>query len=362
MSGGGFWPGRRVLLTGHTGFKGAWLAALLARKGAKVFGYALAPDGPRNLFADAGIGGRIDSTLGDIRDPGAVQAAFAKAAPEIVFHLAAQALVRPSYEDPAGTFETNVMGTIRVLEGARRSPGVRAFVNVTSDKCYENGEAARPFRESDPMGGSDPYSGSKGCAELVTAVWRRSFLNASGAPGTRDIRLASVRAGNVIGGGDWAKDRLVPDCVRALERRESVRVRQPAAVRPWQHVLDPLAGYLLLAERLLADGDRYAQGWNFGPLDDGAPRAVSWMVREIVRHWGEGASWSRDEGVHPAESAMLRLDSTKAARELGWRPRLDAATAVGWTVDWYRRFLAGEPAASLMDEQIERHERIPETR
>jgi CDP-glucose 4,6-dehydratase len=355
-----FWAGKRVLLTGHTGFKGSWLAAWLARHGAKVHGFALPPDKPRSLFEDAGLAARIESTLGDIRRPEELRAAFAHAQPEIVLHLAAQSLVRPSFEDPVGTFETNVMGTVHVLEACRATASVRAIVNVTSDKCYDNREVVWPYREDEPMGGSDPYSASKGCSELVTAAWRKSFIPGKGAKGPARMVLASARAGNVIGGGDWARDRLIPDCVRAIEKGEAIVLRNPNSVRPWQHVLEPLSGYLLLAERLHQDGEKIAEGWNFGPRDDCPPRTVSWVVERFVAAWGGGAQWKLDAAPNPPEANLLRVDSSKAAFRLGWSPRLDTPRAVEWTMDWYRRHHAGERAGVLLDEQIAAYEALPQ--
>lgn len=355
----GFWNGKRVFLTGHTGFKGSWLAAWLARSGAMVHGFALPPEKPRSLFEDARLGDRIDSTLGDIRRPQELRAAFERAKPEIVLHLAAQSLVRPSFEDPVGTFETNVMGTIHVLEACRAAPSVRVIVNVTSDKCYENREVVWPYREDEPMGGSDPYSASKGCSELVTSAWRKSFMPGKGAAAPTKL-LASARAGNVIGGGDWARDRLIPDCVRAIERNDPVVLRNPESVRPWQHVLEPLSGYLLLAERLHQGGEAVAEGWNFGPRDDCPPRKVSWVVERFVAEWGGGAQWKLDAAKNPPEANLLRVDSSKAAFRLGWSPRLDTLRAVQWTADWYRRYLAGEQAAALVDEQVAAYEMLPQ--
>jgi len=352
----GFWRGKRVLLTGHTGFKGAWLAAWLLRRGAEVHGLALAPEGARSLFTDAGLAGRMHSRLGDIRDPAVVEAAFQASRPQIVLHLAAQALVRASFDDPVGTFATNVMGTIHVLEAARRAPSVRVIVNVTSDKCYENREVVWPYREDDAMGGSDPYSASKGCAELVTSAWRKSYFGAKNPAYASPALIASARAGNVIGGGDWAVDRLIPDCVRAIEQGVEIVLRNPTAVRPWQHVMEPLSGYMLLAERLWEDGAAVAEGWNFGPRDDCPPKKVSWVVERLVSEWGGGARWKLDAMPNPPEAKLLRVDSSKAAFRLGWSPRLDTPQAVAWTVDWYRRYLAGEPAMQLLDEQIARYE------
>ncbi|MBI4968772.1 MAG: CDP-glucose 4,6-dehydratase [Rhodospirillales bacterium] len=345
MTNAAFWTDRRVLLTGHTGFKGAWLAVWLARLGAKVTGYALAPATKPNLFDLAGVGGTIDSILGDVRDPAALEAAFAKARPEIVIHMAAQALVRESYQDPIGTFATNVMGTAQVLEAIRHGTGLRAALIVTSDKCYRNHEGPEPYREDDPLGGHDPYSASKGAAEIVTAAWRDSFFPDSGPA------IASARAGNVIGGGDWATDRLVPDLIRAFLAGEKAVLRYPDAVRPWQHVLDPLAGYLRLCERLAIEGREFARAWNFGPADrDSKP--VRWVADRLVAGWGAGAGWVHDGTPQPHEAHMLRLDSAQAIAKLGWRPRWDVEQALDQTIAWYRRWQAGEDARALMLDQI----------
>jgi CDP-glucose 4,6-dehydratase len=337
------WNGKRVLLTGHTGFKGCWLALWLERLGAEVSGLSLAAE-PGSLGDILSIEKYLPSHKVDIRESPALQEAMAAVAPEVVIHMAAQALVRPSYADPLGTFTTNVMGTAHVLEAARFVASVRAVVIVTTDKCYENREWPYPYRETDALGGHDPYSASKAGAELVTASWRRSFL------AERGVAVASARAGNVIGGGDWSPDRLVPDCMRAFAQSETVRVRNPRATRPWQHVLDPLCGYLLLAETLLA-GSEAAQAWNFGPSTDNIA-TVSDVVQLLVTHWGDGASWSADPGPHPHEAGLLAVDASQARHELDWRPRLDLCDAVRWTVDWYRRQRAGEDAAALIRAQI----------
>jgi CDP-glucose 4,6-dehydratase len=347
-----FWRDRRVLVTGHTGFKGAWLSLWLRRLGARVTGFALPPTTSPNLFTLAAIDGRIDSHLGDVRDPAAVDAVLAQSRAEVVFHLAAQALVRRSYADPVGTYAVNVMGTAHVLDAARRASGLRAVVVVTSDKCYENREWWWPYREDEAMGGHDPYSSSKGCAELVTAAWRRSFFLADGAA---PVGLGSARAGNVIGGGDWADERLVPDCMRAFASSEPVVIRRPAAVRPWQHVLEPLSGYLTLAERLSSDPGGFGEAWNFGPSADEA-RPVAWVVDRLSQFWGNGARWERDSGSHPHEAGLLQVDASKARARLGWTPRLSLEEGLRWTVDWYRRFGAGEDAAALTLDQIERFE------
>jgi len=348
-----FWRGRRVLLTGHTGFKGAWLSLWLTELGADVTGFALAPDTEPSLYELAGVDRLVRSEIGDVRDAEAVEAAMSRARPDVLFHLAAQSLVRRSYADPLGTVATNVVGTAHVLDAARRAPGLLAAVVVTSDKCYENRAGGPPYREDEPMGGHDPYSASKGCAELLTTAWRRSFFGAGGA----SAGVASVRAGNVIGGGDWAADRLVPDCVRAFETGRPVPIRNPAAVRPWQHVLEPLAGYLRLAERLVEEPTTYAEAWNFGPSVDDA-RPVSWLVDRLTTFWGEGARWERDGGEHQHEAGVLEVDASKARSRLGWTPRLGLEDGLRWTVEWYRRRHAGEDAAALTLEQLSSFARL----
>ncbi len=334
------WRGRRVLLTGHTGFKGAWLALWLQALGARVAGYSLAPPTQPSLYAEAGVGAALEAeAIADIRDLGALQA-FARAFdPEVVFHLAAQSLVRRSYAEPRETWSTNVAGTACVLEAARACPSLRTMVVVTSDKCYRNDGAATPFREQDPLGGGDPYSASKAAAEILAAGYRASFFDGPGRP-----PLATARAGNVIGGGDWAQDRLVTDAMQAFAAGAPLRLRHPDSTRPWQHVLDALNGYLVLGEALLADGSRWAGGWNFGPAPEDE-RPVSWLASRLAARWGDGAAWQADEGRHPPEAATLRLDSGRARSRLGWRPRLDLAAAVDWTVDWYRARLRAPAAA-----------------
>ena len=350
-----FWRGKRVFLTGHTGFKGAWLALWLRRLGAEVTGFALPPESP-SLAEAAGLAQRIHSIHGNICDYGMLSRAIAAADPEIVLHLAAQALVRRSYDEPIETFATNVMGTAHVLEAARQAPGVRAAVCVTTDKCYENREWVWPYRETDALGGHDPYSASKACAELVAGAWRRSFLS-GGRAGKPPLGVATARAGNVIGGGDWSADRLAPDCVRAFAAGQTVAIRNPNATRPWQHVLEPLCGYMLLAERLCASGQDFASAWNFGPaMDDVQP--VSKVVQRLAEAWGPEASWHVTEGPHPHEAGLLAVDASLARRRLGWTPRLDLGQALDWTGRWYKNAASGADAAGLVESDIERYEGI----
>ena len=344
------WAGRRVFLTGHTGFKGGWLALWLSHLGADVRGCALDPETTPNLFTEARIGGRIDDVRGDIRNQAALDAAMTDFAPEVVFHLAAQPLVRLSYADPMLTYETNVIGTARVLDAIRRTPSVRAAVVVTTDKCYENREWAWGYRESDPLGGYDPYSSSKACAEIVTAAFRQSYFAASG------VAIATARAGNVIGGGDWSADRLIPDLVRGFEAGQPVPIRRPKAIRPWQHVLESARGYLTLAEHLLSeDAAKFATAYNFGPLDEDA-QPVEWIVERMTKAWGDGASWfiDGDPGVH--EAGYLKLDASRARAELGWTPRLRLAEALDWVVKWHRAQTAEADMQAFSLEQIREYE------
>ena len=346
-----FWRGKRVFLTGHTGFKGAWLALWLQRLGAEVTGFALAPLSP-SLCEAAGIERLVTSVRGDICDRPALDTAMAEASPEIVIHMAAQALVRRSYEDPIETVATNVLGTAHVLEAARQAGGVQAIVCVTTDKCYENREWDWAYREDDALGGHDPYSASKACAEIMTSAWRRSFFGA-GHP----IAAATARAGNVIGGGDWASDRLIPDCIRAFSRGETVSIRNPRSTRPWQHVLEPLCGYLLLAEQLSVSGEAFARAWNFGPvLEDVQP--VASVVEELARAWGAGAKWQLAGSEHPHEAHFLAVDPSLARSRLGWRPRLRLAEALQWTGAWYSNHSRGRDAAGLMADDIGNYEAI----
>ena len=337
-----FWGGRRVLVTGHTGIKGAWLVLWLRRLGAAVTGFALDPPTDPSLFAAARVGEGLDDLRGDVRDPTAVIGAFEAARPEVVIHMAAQPLVRRSFHEPLATYETNVMGTVHVLEALRASPDARAAVVVTSDKCYEPRADGAPCREDDPLGGRDPYSSSKACAELVTTAYRRSFPGAAAT--------ASARAGNVVGGGDWAPDRLVPDAMRAGLAGEELVVRNPDAVRPWQHVLGPLSGYLLLAERLWDDGSA-ATAWNFGP--DGSDEVpVRQVADRLSDLWLEGLRWTAAADAGPPETPVLRLDSTRARQELGWRPAWGLDQALGATVEWHRAVRDGADAREVCTAQI----------
>jgi CDP-glucose 4,6-dehydratase len=345
-----FWRGRKVFLTGHTGFKGSWLTLWLKTLGAEVVGYSSGRPSDPCLFDAARVDDEIVSLEGDVRDFDHLAAEVARHKPAIVIHMAAQSLVRRSLRDPLGTYEVNVLGTANVLEVARRADDVRVVINVTSDKCYDHRDGDPPHREEDPKGGRDPYSSSKACAELVTSAYRGSLLE-NGASERMRPAVASVRAGNVIGGGDWAEDRLVPDVMRAALERRPVAIRSPGAVRPWQHVLNPLAGYLLLTERLWDDG-AYAAGWNFGPDDEDA-KPVAWIVERLTDLWPEGITWERaGSDADRAEMRDLRLDSSKARQRLGWVPRWNLEQALRSTVAWYRAFEAGDDVREVALDQI----------
>ena len=345
------WAGRRVFLTGHTGFKGGWLALWLSHLGAEVRGYALDPSTTPNLFDAARLSGRLDDVRGDICDGATLDKAMVEFAPEVVFHLAAQPLVRLSYADPMLTYETNVMGTARVLDAVRRTPSVRAVISVTTDKCYENKEWVWGYRETDPLGGYDPYSSSKACAEIVSSAFRQSYF-----AGT--VGVATARAGNVIGGGDWSLDRLIPDLVRGFQSGEPVPIRRPQSLRPWQHILDPLHGYILLAERLLSkDASRYTTAYNFGPSEDDV-RPVEWIVERMTKSWGDGASWFIDGEPSVHEAGYLKLDASKARAELGWTPQLRLAEALDWLVEWYKAQAAGANMQAFSLEQIKAYEAL----
>lgn len=341
-----FWQARRVFLTGHTGFKGSWLALWLQSLGATVKGFALEPPTSPSLFLEADVAQGMESDIGDIRDIDALVKSIETFSPDVLIHMAAQPLVRLSYQAPVDTYAINVMGTVNVLEAARQCPNLKAIINVTTDKCYENREWLWGYRENEPMGGHDPYSNSKGCSELVTSAYRRSFFNSSDTSA-----LASARAGNVIGGGDWAVDRLIPDILRAFERREPVVIRNPHATRPWQHVLEPLSGYLLLAERLFLEGQSWAEGWNFGPRDDDV-KPVEWILGHMASRWGNGANWQLEQTPQPHEAQLLKLDISKASARLMWEPRWDLAQTLDRIVDWHLAWVSGDDIRQKTVEQI----------
>ena len=345
-----FWGGKHVLITGHTGFKGGWLSLWLQSMGAQVSGYSLPAPTKPSLFEVGHVAERMHSHLGDVRNLPGLLAALKEEQPEVVFHLAAQPLVRHSYREPVETYATNVMGTVNLLEAVRHSPTVRAVVIVTSDKCYENQEWVWGYRETDALGGHDPYSNSKGCAELVTAAYRNSFFSHSEYPKHR-VAVATTRAGNVIGGGDWAEDRLVPDIVRAFSNRQPVIIRNPAAVRPWQHVLEPLAGYVALAEKLSTQGSAWGEAWNFGPAESDT-KPVQWIVEKMREVWGPGAAWEIDPKAHPHEARHLRLDIAKVESRLGWRPRWNLELGLRKTVEWYQAYQNGSDMRAVSQAQI----------
>jgi CDP-glucose 4,6-dehydratase len=350
------WSGRRVFLTGHTGFKGSWLALWLSKLGARVRGYALEPATEPNMFNIATVSRHLEDVRGDVTDGPLLQCAMSDFAPEVVFHLAAQPLVRRSYADPVGTYTTNILGTVNLLEAVRRVRSVRAIVCITTDKCYENREWIWPYREADPLGGFDPYSSSKACAEIVTAAYRNSFFPVDGIL-EHHVGLATARAGNVIGGGDWSDDRLIPDLIRGFRSREPVQIRRPKSIRPWQHVLEPLYGYILLAEHLLAENMLCASAFNFGPNDDD-----TWSVERIANHlasaWGRAAGWVRDPDAGAHEAGILRLDSSKARGQLGWHPQLTTETSLEWTVAWYRKWDNGDDMHEFTCRQIDEYTKL----
>jgi CDP-glucose 4,6-dehydratase len=343
-----FWRSKRVLLTGHTGFKGGWLSLWLQKLGADVHGLALTPPTEPSLFNVAKVADGMSDFRGDVREYETVLAHMQSVQPDIVLHMAAQPLVRRSYQQPIETFSTNVMGTVHVLEAARHCGSVKAIVNITTDKCYENHEWVWGYRENEPMGGHDPYSSSKACSELVSTAYRQSFLKDS------QIAMATARAGNVIGGGDWASERLVPDILRSMQNNQSVAIRNPHAVRPWQHVLEPLSGYLVLAERLFQQGEVVAGAWNFGPQEEDA-RPVQWIVERLCQAWGESAGWHSQEGLHPHEAHYLKLDISKARQRLNWKPRWSIDTALQLTSEWHRAWLSGQDMQSVCLQQISQY-------
>jgi len=342
-----FWQGKRVFLTGHTGFKGSWLSLWLASLGVEVKGYALNPPTLPSLFNEAKVGSIINSQIGDIRDQDALYESMLKFNPDILIHMAAQPLVKYSYDAPIETYEVNVIGTAKVLEVARSCSNLKAIVNITTDKCYENDERTKGYKENDPMGGYDPYSSSKGCAELVTSAYRRSFLQ------EQDIGLASVRAGNVIGGGDWADDRLIPDILRSFEKSEPVVIRNPKATRPWQHVLEPLSGYLILAEKLYKNQKEYAEGWNFGPNEKDV-KPVDWILDKMISKW-PGSSWELDKNISPHEVDFLKLNITKAKLRLNWNPTWNLNQTLEKIVYWHKAWLNKEDMQAACLSEIEEY-------
>ena len=330
-----FWKGKKVFLTGHTGFKGSWLSLWLQNMGVLLKGYSLDVNTKPALFTQANIAAEMESEIGDIRNLEQLTESMVSFSPDILIHMAAQPLVRLSYQEPVDTYTTNVIGTVNVLEAARKCSGLKAIVSVTTDKCYENKEWDWGYRESEPMGGHDPYSSSKGCAELVTSAYRRSFFNSDNT-----ASLASARAGNVIGGGDWAEDRLIPDILRAFEKSETVVIRNPLSTRPWQHVLEPLSGYLVLAQELYLNGDDFAEGWNFGPKDEEC-KPVNWILDQMVTHWGNNASWILDKNNNPHEAGFLKLDCSKAANRLKWKPKWNLNFTLKSIVEWHQIYSSG---------------------
>jgi len=344
-----FWQGKRVFLTGHTGFKGSWLSLWLVSLGAKVKGYALSPPTSPSLFIEANIDSIIDSQIADIRDQDTLHESMTKFSPDILIHMAAQPLVRYSYDEPIETYEVNVIGTAKVLEVARSCPNLKAIVNITTDKCYENDERAEGYKEDDPMGGYDPYSSSKGCAELVASSYRRSFLQDQG------VGLASVRAGNVIGGGDWADDRLIPDILRSFENGSPVVIRNPKATRPWQHVLEPLSGYLILAQRLYEEQKKYAEGWNFGPNEQDV-KPVDWILDKMILKW-PNSSWKLDSNSSPHEAGFLKLDISKAKSKLGWSPVWGLSQTLEKIISWHQAWLNKEDMQVICLTEIKEYTR-----
>ena len=351
-----FWRNKKVLITGHTGFKGSWLSLWLQLKAANVIGYSLRPPTEPSLFEKARVSEGMISIDGDVRDLEKVTAVFQEHKPEIVIHMAAQSLVRYSYENPVETYATNVMGTLNVLEAVRKTDSAKAVLIITSDKCYENMEWPWGYREVEPMGGFDPYSSSKGCAELLTAAYRNSYFLTKESVG-HGAAVASARAGNVIGGGDWALDRLIPDIMRAIVNKETVVIRNPHAIRPWQHVLEPLNGYMCLIEKLWEDGVTFGEGWNFGPKDEDC-KPVSWIVSQLDELWKSGIQWQLDTGSNPHEAAFLKLDCSKAKNLLKWEPKLNLPLALEYVVEWYEGDMLHKDLRGITENQIAKYESI----
>jgi len=342
-----FWKGKKVFLTGHTGFKGSWLSLWLSSMGALVKGYALEPETAPALFQEAGISDLIDSEIGDIRNFETLSKSLNPFNPDILIHMAAQPLVRLSYKEPVETYATNVMGTVHVMEASRTCSNLKAIVSVTTDKCYENKEWLWGYRENEAMGGHDPYSSSKGCAELVTSAYRSSFFHKEG-----DAAVASARSGNVIGGGDWSEDRLIPDILKAFEKSQPVIIRNPLSTRSWQHVLEPLSGYLILAEALYKDGNKFGEAWNFGPNDQDC-RPVNWILDKMVKYWEGNSSWELDKNNNPHEAGFLKLDCSKAKARLNWEPKWDLDTTISLIVNWHQEWLAGKNIQQQCLKEIE---------
>ncbi len=351
-----FWRKKKVLITGHTGFKGSWLSLWLQSAGAYVIGYALSPPTKPNLFEIANVAEGMLSFNGDVRDLNHLKNIILENKPEIIFHSAAQSIVRYGYENPIETYSTNVMGTVNVLEAVRHSKCVRVLVIVTTDKCYDNKEWFWGYRENEPMGGNDPYSSSKGCAEIITSAYRDSFFPKKDCE-QHDLALASVRAGNVIGGGDWSEDRLIPDIMKAFIENRPAFIRNPNSIRPWQHVLEPLSGYLCLAENLWNNGPKFSSGWNFGPNDEDA-KPVHWIVERLIDLWGEEACMELDKQKHPQEATYLKLDCSKAKSLLDWAPKLNLSEALEWVVRWYRNYQKNEDMRYITEEEILRFENL----
>ncbi len=346
-----FWKGKRVFLTGHTGFKGSWLCLWLSELGAVVKGYALAPNTTPNLYEEARIAEKVDSEIGDVRDLEKLQASMLKFNPDVLIHMAAQPLVRLSYKEPVETYDVNVMGTVKVLEAARYCDNLKSIVSVTTDKCYENKEWAWGYREDEAMGGHDPYSNSKGCAELVISAYRRSFLEGKG------VGLASARAGNVIGGGDWSDDRLIPDILRAFENDLPVIIRNPKSTRPWQHVLEPLSGYLVLAQELYKAPQEFAEGWNFGPNDEDV-KPVDWILDKMAESWQGNAHWQLDENMHPHEAGFLKLDISKVRSRLNWHPTWSLNETLKLITNWHQAWLNKEDMQYFCLNEINEYYRV----
>jgi|APSaa5957512535_1039671.scaffolds.fasta_scaffold69077_2 CDP-glucose 4,6-dehydratase len=345
-----FWKDKKVLITGHTGFKGSWLCLVLNELGADIYGFSLPPNTTPNLYTEAKINEKVTSYFGDVRNYEKLNDVIQDIQPEIIIHMAAQALVMESYRNPRDTFEINIMGTVNLLDSAKTTKNVKAIVNVTTDKCYENKEWHWGYRENEPMGGYDPYSSSKGCSELITAAYRNSFFNLK----ENGIALASARAGNVIGGGDWARDRLIPDFIRAITKGHDLKIRSPYAVRPWQHVLEPLSGYLNLAFKLFHHGSKYAEAWNFGP-DDSDAQNVEWISKTLCEIWGDGASYNIDTNPQPYEAKYLKLDCSKAKAELGWSPKWSINTSLASIVHWNKAYLNKENIFDITTQQIKNY-------